>query len=127
MSQTIDEIRAMLRDFRQSPWLDFHVVSDGWKIFLAKPGGKANPMLGVAVGEMENAASLLSVDAPHLGLFSTRVEVGSQVEAGACIGVLKVLDRITEVCAERAGLVDAVFFKDGDLVEYGEPMIALRQ
>jgi acetyl-CoA carboxylase biotin carboxyl carrier protein len=130
MSQSVDDVRALLRDFRQSPWFDLHVKSADWCIFLAKPGGKANPMLAVDAGEAAvEAADLgdaISIGAPHLGLFSPHVDVGAQVAAGVSIGVLNVLDRATEVIAESAGIVEAVFFQEGDLVEYGEALVTIR-
>jgi biotin carboxyl carrier protein len=130
MSQLVDEIRAILRDFRQSPWLDLRVRSADWQIFMAKPGGKPNPLLDAtqaeSAGEVDTAAATVPVSAPHLGLFTRSVEAGAQVAAGDSLGVLNVLDRATPVVAESAGVVQAVFFEDGDLVEYGEVLVALR-
>ena len=128
MSQPVDEIRAILRDFRQSPWLDLCVRSADWQIFMAKPDGKPNPLLEAtqAEGEVDADAATTSVSAPHLGLFTRSVEAGAQVAAGDALGVLNVLDRTTPVVAESAGVVQAVFFEDGDLVEYGEVLVALR-
>lgn len=130
MSQLVDEIRATLRDFRQSPWLDLAVRSADWQIFMAKPGGKSNPLLEATqaegVIEAGTDAVTTSVSAPHLGLFAHSVEAGAQVAAGDSLGVLNALDRATSVVAESAGVVHAVFFEDGDLVEYGEVLVTLR-
>lgn len=126
MSSTIEEVRALLAGFVQSPWRDLHFRSGGWSLFMAKADGGANPMLaraGAAVTAM--AAALRDVAAPHLGIFSARVAAGTEIVAGQVIGQIDKLGEATDVVSEVAGRVAEVLPKDGDLVEYGAPLVRL--
>lgn len=126
MSSTIEEVRALLVGFVQSPWRDLHFRSGGWSLFMAKADGGPNPMLaraGAAVAAV--AAALREVTAPHLGIFSARVAPGTEVEVGTVIGQVDKLGEVTDVVSEAAGRVAAILPNDGDLVEYGAPLARL--
>lgn len=126
MSSTIEEVRALLAGFVQSPWRDLHFRSGGWSLFMAKADGGPNPMLvraGAAVAAV--AAALREVTAPHLGIFSARVAPGTEVEAGTVIGQVDKLGEATDVVSEVAGRIAAVLPRDGDLVEYGAPLVRM--
>jgi len=126
MSSTIEEVRALLAGFVQSPWRDLHFRSGGWSLFMAKADGGPNPMLvraGAAVAAV--AAALREVTAPHLGIFSARVTPGTQVEVGTVIGQVDKLGEATDVVSEVAGRVAEVLLQDGDLAEYGAPLVRL--
>jgi acetyl-CoA carboxylase biotin carboxyl carrier protein len=126
VSSTIEEVRALLAGFVQSPWRDLHFRSGGWSLFMAKADGGPNPMLvraGAAVAAV--AAALRDVTAPHLGIFSARVAPGAEVEAGAVIGQVDKLGEATDVVSEVAGRIAAVIPADGDLVEYGAPLVRM--
>lgn len=121
------EIRALLRDFKTAPWKDLHVQSSGWSVFLAKPGGAANPMLSPA-GEVtmsgSSATATDSIIAPHLGYLERVVKNGDQVGAGSEIGSIRVLDRITPVLANRSGAVEWVG-RHENFVEYGAQLAVI--
>ena len=126
MSSTIEEVRALLAGFVQSPWRDLHFRSGGWSLFMAKADGGPNPMLaraGQAVAAV--VAALREVTAPHLGIFSARVAPGAQVEVGTVIGQVDKLGEATDVVSEVAGRIAAVLPNDGDMVEYGAPLVRL--
>ncbi|MBL8648918.1 MAG: acetyl-CoA carboxylase biotin carboxyl carrier protein subunit [Sphingopyxis sp.] len=126
MSSTIEEVRALLAGFVQSPWRDLHFRSGGWSLFMAKADGGPNPMLaraGAAVAAV--AAALREITAPHLGIFSARVAVGAMVEAGTVIGQVDKLGEATDVVSETAGRVAEVLLQDGDLAEYGAPLVRM--
>lgn len=127
MSSTIEEVRALLAGFVQSPWRDLHFRSGDWSLFMAKANGGPNPMLaraGQAVAAAA-AAALRDVTAPHLGIFSARVAPGAQVEVGTVIGQVDKLGEATDVVSEVAGRIAAVLPADGDMVEYGAPLVRL--
>ena len=54
------------------------------------------------------------------------VEVGSLVEEDTIIGIVEVMKLMNSVTAGAAGEVAAVFVKDGDLVEFEQPLFAIR-
>lgn len=126
MSRTVEEVRAMLATFAQSPWRDIHFRSGGWSLFMAKADGGPNPMLaraGQAIAVV--TAALRNVTAPHLGIFSARVAPGAEVEVGTVIGQVDKLGEATDVVSDVAGRIAAILPNDGDMVEYGAPLVRL--
>ncbi|MGH6650045.1 MAG: biotin/lipoyl-containing protein [Sphingopyxis sp.] len=126
MSSTIEEVRALLASFAASPWRDLHVRSGGWSLFMAKADGGPNPMLaraGAAVAAV--VAALREVTAPHLGIFSARVAPGTVVDVGTVIGQVDKLGEPTDVVSDVAGRIAAILPQDGDLVEYGAPLVRM--
>lgn len=126
MSSTIEEVRALLAGFVQSPWRDLHFRSGGWSLFMAKGDGGPNPMLvraGAVVAAV--AAVLREVTAPHLGIFSARVAPGAEIAVGTVIGQVDKLGEATDVVSDVAGRVAEVLPNDGDMVEYGAPLVRM--
>ncbi|MEU6643593.1 biotin/lipoyl-containing protein [Saccharomonospora sp. NPDC046836] len=54
------------------------------------------------------------------------VDIGSKVEAGDTIGIVEVMKLMSNVAADRAGTVTAVFPANAEQVEYGTPLVAIR-
>lgn len=92
----------------------------------AQPGGTAS---GTAA-----AAGLVTVTAPVLGVFFRApepgapafVEVGSQVQEGATLGLVEVMKMFNGVAAPTAGEVVEVLAANEEFVEYGQPLVRLR-
>ncbi|MFE7422085.1 acetyl-CoA carboxylase biotin carboxyl carrier protein [Rhodococcus sp. NPDC057529] len=74
------------------------------------------------------------VTAPMLGTFyrspkpgePTFVEVGDKVEADEVVCIVEVMKLMNSVPAGAQGEITAVFAADGDLVEFGQPLFAIR-
>jgi acetyl-CoA carboxylase biotin carboxyl carrier protein len=74
------------------------------------------------------------VTAPMLGTFygapkpgePSFVQVGDSVAADAVLCIVEVMKLMNSVTAGAAGEVTAVFVKDGDLVEFEQPLFAIR-
>lgn len=74
------------------------------------------------------------VSAPYLGTFyrapkpgaPSYVEMGSAVEAEAEICLVEVMKLFTAVRAGVAGTIVAILARDGELVEAGQPLFAIR-
>lgn len=118
MSDPITEMRALLREFEKSGLKDMHVRSNDWTVFMAQPGGAANPMQTSPA--LAGSVNLAVICAPHLGLFEPVCAAGDEVSAGQVIALLDVLGRKTEVTSNEAGRVVAVNFAANDLVEFGD-------
>jgi len=79
-------------------------------------------------------AGHILVTAPMLGTYygapkpgeSAFVQVGDSVSADAVLCIVEVMKLMNSVTAGAAGEVAAVFAKDGDLVEYEQPLFAIR-
>ena len=76
----------------------------------------------------------LLVTAPMLGTYygapkpgePAFVKVGDSVAADAVLCIVEVMKLMNSVTAGAAGEVTAVFVKDGDLVEFEQPLFAIR-
>lgn len=120
MTNPVTEMRALLRQFEKSGLKDMYVRSQDWTVFMALPGGAANPMqTSPALAGLVNLAVIC---APHLGLFEPVCSPGDEVSAGQVIALIDVLGRKTEVTSAGAGRVVTINFAANDLVEFGDAL-----
>lgn len=81
----------------------------------------------------EIPAGSVQVTAPLLGTFYTRpkpgeppfVNLGDRVEADTVIGIVEVMKLMNSVNAGCAGIVVAVHAAEGQLVEFGQPLVSI--
>ncbi|WP_068076691.1 hypothetical protein [Novosphingobium lentum] len=130
MDDPVHEIRALLMQFVHSPLKHLYVRSDAMTVFMARPGGGDNPMRQTtaaphAAAVAGLAPALVSVKAPHLGLFLASLAVGDLVDHGGLIGTIDVLGRKTEILSDRAGHIAAIHFAANQLVEFGETLVEI--
>jgi acetyl-CoA carboxylase biotin carboxyl carrier protein len=74
------------------------------------PGALTSPMVGTAYRR----------SSPDSKPF---VEIGSRVEIGDKLLLVEAMKTFNDIVATRAGVVTAIFFEDGQPVEYGEPLL----
>ncbi|GAB2746123.1 acetyl-CoA carboxylase biotin carboxyl carrier protein [Sinomonas soli] len=75
------------------------------------------------------------VTAPMLGTFYSSpqpgapafVGIGESVEADAVVCIVEVMKLMNSVQAGVSGTVTEIYAKDGDLVEFGQPLFAVRE
>jgi acetyl-CoA carboxylase biotin carboxyl carrier protein len=75
------------------------------------------------------------VAAPSVGVFWRApspgappfVEVGARVEAGDTIGIVEVMKLMNNVASEVSGTVTAVLVENATHVEYGTPLVSIKQ
>jgi len=74
------------------------------------PGALTSPMVGTAYRR----------SSPDSKPF---VEIGSRVEIGDKLLLVEAMKTFNDIVATKAGVVTAIFFEDGQPVEYGEPLL----
>jgi acetyl-CoA carboxylase biotin carboxyl carrier protein len=74
------------------------------------PGALTSPMVGTAYRR----------SSPDSKPF---VEIGSRVEVGDKLLLVEAMKTFNDIVATKAGIVTAIFFEDGQPVEYGEPLL----
>ena len=83
--------------------------------------------------EQEAHGKVCIVRAPMVGTFySARapgeppfVEVGASVQQGDTLGLMEVMKLFNSLTAEVAGTVAAIFARNGEMVEYDQPVFAI--
>lgn len=78
-------------------------------------------------------ADVTTVLAPSLGLFWRSpkpgappfVEVGDPVEADSTVCIVEVMKLMNHVKAGSAGVVSAIHAENGEMVEYGQPLVTI--
>lgn len=54
------------------------------------------------------------------------VKIGDRVKKGQVLGLVEAMKLMNEIESEFDGVVDAVLVKDGEVVEYGQPLFRIR-
>lgn len=75
-----------------------------------------------------------SIDAPIVGVFYVApspdaqpyVSVGKQVKKGDTVCIIEAMKCMNEIQAEEDGVISEILAKDGELVEYGQPLFKIR-
>ncbi len=79
-------------------------------------------------------AGLVPVPAPMVGKFYSApsptdppyVQEGSEVAAGATVGLIEVMKVFTSIKTETAGVVARILVSNGQFVEFGQPLFLIR-
>lgn len=98
------------------------------------PAPAQAPASGSPTSTDDLPADQIAVTAPLLGTFYTRpkpgedpfVAIGDIVEADTIVSIVEVMKLMNSVPAGVAGEVVAVFAADGEMVEFGQPLFAIR-
>jgi acetyl-CoA carboxylase biotin carboxyl carrier protein len=117
MSDTIANSRALLRLFIQSDYGELHVRSGDFEMFVARAGGRRNPM--------RDARAAFLVTAPHIASLVSTLPVGSVVAAGDKVARIALLDEAIDIVADQAGTIDTLLVQPGALIEYATPLLSL--
>lgn len=80
------------------------------------------------------AAPKASIDSPMVGTFYSKpnpdakafVSVGQTVSKDSVVCIIEAMKVFNEIKAEKDGVVDAILAKDGQAVEFGQKLFALR-
>jgi acetyl-CoA carboxylase biotin carboxyl carrier protein len=79
------------------------------------------------------AASANAIKSPMVGTFYSSpsptspafVEVGKHVKAGDVICIVEAMKMMNQIEADHAGVVEAILVKDGEPVEFDQPLIVI--
>lgn len=85
--------------------------------------------------ESEIGEGLLTIDSPMVGTFYRApapgedpfVREGDRVEENETVCIVEAMKLMNEVTAKVAGIVEKVLVENGEPVEFGQPLFALRQ
>lgn len=55
------------------------------------------------------------------------VKVGDTVKKGQIIGIIEAMKLMNEIECEQDGIIKEILVKDGDMVEYGQPLFRIKE
>ena len=94
-----------------------------------------SPAAPAAAGEKSapQATSGHVVSSPMVGTFYRSpspssppfVEVGTHVKAGDVVCIVEAMKMMNQIEAERAGIIEAILVKDGEPVEFDQPLVTI--
>lgn len=95
--------------------------------------GMAAPVAAEVTNEAAPAVQGKSITSPIVGTFYAApapdkapfVKVGDTVNEGDVVCIVESMKVMNEVLADKSGVVTAIAVKDGEAVEFGQPLIML--
>jgi acetyl-CoA carboxylase biotin carboxyl carrier protein len=116
-----------------------HMIEIEWDPNAAPPAGVSPGGYGLPASTESAAAAgadtsgLVPVTAPLVGTFYRSpepgakpfVEIGDLVEADQEIGIIEAMKIMNRIVADVPGRVARILVADGDMVEFGQPLIQL--
>ena len=106
----VEKIIRLVETLHGSKLQFLRIEVDGLEITVAK-GDASSPSAGVPIGS------------PHVGVFRSRdLQVGAIVAASSVLGTIHTLDETNAVRAGVAGKLTEHCVRDGDFVEFGQPL-----
>lgn len=145
----IKEIKELIQAVSEANVDEFEYENDDYSIRIAKKEAKvvtAETIPAVAAASISEAAPEAEtktedttiqgneVKAPLVGTFYAApsegadpfVSVGDVVKKGQVIGIVEAMKLMNEVESEFDGTVEAVLVENGEMVEYGQPLVVIR-
>ena len=150
----LDKLQQLIRIVEESGLAELEIEEEGTRIRLRKPGPAdlpvntiampASPAAQPAAAQEENPAfpgadapgdGLLSIDAPMVGVFYVApapgeppfVKPGDTVAENQTVCIVEAMKLMNEVTAQFPAEVVKVLVENGEPVEFGQPLFAVRR
>ena len=135
------EIQALIKTLDNSSIEKFEYECDEYRLSLKKgssvvavKAAQAEPVVEEEAADEADEKELIEITAPMVGTFYSAAEpgaepfvkVGSKIDADSVICILEAMKLFTEVEADVSGEIVKILAKDGDLVEYGQPLFSVK-
>lgn len=141
---SLNEIKELMKLLEASPLSKIELTYGDGSVLLEKsaapaasiPAPAASPAAAPdAAPAPEPAGQTVDITAPMVGTFYSApdpkappfVKVGDAVTPGTVVCVLEAMKIFSEVDAEVEGEITEVLVKDGDFVEFGQPLFRVRR
>lgn len=115
----VEKVMRLVEILHRSNLEFIRIEAEGMEITIAK--GDAKPEVRIASSHA--SAPGVPITAPSVGVFrADRVRMGSLVEEATALGTIQTLDETNTVTAGMAGKIVEDCVRDGDFVEFGQPL-----
>ena len=142
-----DDIERMLDLMDARGLEEFELEREGLRVRFRKPGSPAAPVPAPAptappgpdsappgAEAVAAADGVTVIKSPIVGTFyrgaepgaDPFVEVGATVRRGQVVCIIEAMKLMNEIDADRDGEIVTIFVEDGQPVQYGEPLFAVR-
>ena len=148
---SIAEIRQLITLMHNSDLEEIVIEhGDGLKLVLRNPAPGVAASAGAASLEVEfetlegvasdesgaqgsDSGTAVEIGAPLVGVYRARIKPGEKplvkpgdvVREGQVVAAVEALNYINEIESSAAGRVSEIFVRDGQPVEYGQPLLAI--
>jgi acetyl-CoA carboxylase biotin carboxyl carrier protein len=148
MGLTDDDVREILRIVDESDVDELSIQTDGFSLHVLRNGASASSSTEILrpaapastappasqAHETADDPDTVVVPSPMLGTFyraeapgaAPFVEVGATVGPDSTVCIIEVMKMMNSVAAGVTGTVVEVCAENGELVEYGEPLLRVR-
>ena len=134
---SIEEIKDLMKTLDASSLQRLEIKNGDCSLTIEKgSGGKAMVAAPPAQrGKQEiRRGAMVEIKAPMVGTFYAAadpeaepfVEIGSAVNPDTVVCVLEAMKLFTEVTADCGGEIAEILVKNGDFVEYGQPLFRVK-
>jgi acetyl-CoA carboxylase biotin carboxyl carrier protein len=126
-------IESYIELFKASGLSSLSIKTAEFEISMSQQGLSVSPPVQDVLQVAPKPSSQDIVKAPIVGIFYTSpgpgeapfVRTGQKVKKGDPIGIIEAMKVMNEIVATKDGIVQTIFVKDKDYVEYDQPLIEI--
>lgn len=150
MALDFKELRELIRILEESGLNEIEIEEEGRRIRLQKSVAVSLPLASEVPGnsgpapaenpssqesaEVDETLGLDTIDAPMVGTFYAApapgeepyVQAGDRIEESQTVCIVEAMKLMNEVAAKFAGIIEKVLVENGQPVEFGQPLFAIR-
>ena len=101
--------------------------------FVQQPVSTSASVVPASAAPAEHQTSGQSIDSPMVGTFYSApsptakpfVTVGQKINQGDTVGIIEAMKIMNQIEADQSGTVIEILIKDGEAVEFGQPLIVI--
>ncbi len=146
------ELQELIRILEDSELIELEIEEDGRRIRLHKAVPVAPPVAMAPTppvsdapvpgnpsvdesAETDDTLGLATIDAPMVGTFYSAaspgedpfVRPGDRIEENQIVCIVEAMKLMNEIGAKTTGIIEKVLVENGQPVEFGQPLFALRE
>jgi biotin carboxyl carrier protein len=132
-----DQLAEVLKLLEGSDVEELEVENQGVRFHVKRELSEEQPVARVTVErpQPQPRADSFVITAPVVGVFRRNaggrgepvLDQGDAVGAGQVVGAVEAMGMLNRVQSERGGVVQEMLVRDGQPVEYGQPLLVVRE
>ena len=132
-SSLADQLGELLRLVGRSDVEELEVEYEDARFVIRRDlsGTARAPRQDAERRETVRTVPVYTITSPLVGIFhhvaDHAIEEGQAVSVGQVVGSVEAMRMLNRIQSERAGTVQEVLVRDGQPVEYGQPLLVLRE